>query len=156
MGPQHRLALGDYDGDGRTDRAIIDPNDGRWYVVLSSGADPSTIGIPWGWQWYGMGPQHQLALGDYDADGRIDRAIVDPTDGTWYVIPSSGVDPSTIGIPWGWQWYGMGPQHQLALGDYDGDGRTDRAIVDPNDGSWYVLLSTGADPSTIGIPWGSR
>jgi hypothetical protein len=35
MGPQHVLALGDYDGDGKTDRAIVDPSTGRWYVIGS-------------------------------------------------------------------------------------------------------------------------
>src|SRR5262245_41633999 len=37
---------------------------------------------------------------DFDGDGRADRFIVDPVAGNWYVLPSSGIDPSAIGIPW--------------------------------------------------------
>jgi hypothetical protein len=44
-------------------------------------------------------------------------------------------------IPWGWQWQGMSSSHQLALGDYDGDGKTDRAIVHPSTGRWYIIGS---------------
>jgi hypothetical protein len=35
----------------------------------------------------------------------------------------------------------MASHHQMALGDYDGDRKTDRAIVDPHTGAWYVLGS---------------
>src|SRR5947209_8469197 len=98
-----------------------------------------------------MGPQHELALGDYDGDGKTDRAIVDPTNGSWFVISSRSGEHDVPGIPWGWQWAGMGPQHELALGDYDGDGKTDRAIVDPTNGRWFVITSSGRDS---GIPWG--
>jgi hypothetical protein len=154
MGPNHTLALGDYDGDGKTDRAIVDRAAGTWHVLLSSGKDPSTVGIPWGWRWTGMGPNHTLALGDYDGDGKTDRAIVDRVAGNWHILLSSGADSSTVGIPWEWHWAGMGPNHSLALGDYDGDGKTDRAIVDRVAGNWHILLSSGADASTVGIPWG--
>jgi hypothetical protein len=154
MQSHHALALGDYDGDGRTDRAIVDPTYGTWFVLPSSGMDPARLGIPWGWRWNGMGKAHQLALGDYDGDGRTDRAIVDPDRGTWFVLPSSGVDPARLGIPWGWRWGGMGPSHKLALGDFDGDGRTDRAVVDSALGNWFILPSSGVDPARLGIPWG--
>jgi hypothetical protein len=148
------LALGKYDGDGKTDRAIVNRNTGKWYVIGSK--TPNVPGIPWGWQWAGMGTQHQLALGDYDGDGKTDRAIVDSSIGAWYVIGSKTPNVTGVpGIPWGWQWAGMGTQHQLALGDYDGDGKTDRAIVDRNTGKWYVIGSK--TPNVTGlpdIPWG--
>jgi hypothetical protein len=122
-------------------------------VIPSSGIDPAKLGIPWGWHWGGMGPQHRLALGDYDGDGKIDRAIIDPVLGDWYVIPSSGIDPAKLGIPWGWHWDGEQGYELLALGDYDGDGKIDRAIVDPIEGNWYVIPSSGIDPAKLGIPW---
>jgi len=141
-GAQHQLALGDYDGDKKTDRAIVDTATGRWFVLGSAGGLP----IPWGWQWSGMATHHLLALGDYDGDGRTDRAIVDPNIGAWYVIASSGSSP----IPWGWQWSGQGPHHRLALGDHDGDGKMDRTIIDTNSWQWYSIGSMGPYP----FPWG--
>src|SRR5687768_7657079 len=93
------LALRPIYGDGKIDRAIVDPATGRWFVIPSSGVSPDTLGIPWAWQWDGMTSSHLLALGDYDGDGKIDRAIVDPATGRWFVIPSSGVSPDTLVIP---------------------------------------------------------
>ena len=97
--------------------------------------------IPWGWEWLGQRTSDVLALGDYDGDGKTDRAIVDPIAGNWYVICSGSGIGCDGAIPWGWHWLGEGPSHELALGEYDGDGKTDRAIVDPVAGRWYIIGS---------------
>ncbi|WND79644.1 FG-GAP-like repeat-containing protein [Lysobacter capsici] len=145
MSTNRDLALGDYDGDGKTDRAIVDRANSSWYVIASSGSSP----IAWGWQWNAMSTNRDLALGDYDGDGKTDRAIVDRANSSWYVIASSGSSP----IAWGWQWSGMGSQHELVLGDYDGDGKTDRAIVDRSTSAWYVIASSGTSPIAWGWQW---
>jgi hypothetical protein len=43
----------------------------------------------------------------------------------------------------------MTQDHQLALGDYDGDRRTDRAIVHALTGTWYII---GSKPFQIYEP----
>ncbi len=54
-----------------------------------------TENIRWGWEWqemqeaYASGNEVELALGDYDGDGAIDRAMVIKPTGQWLVIPSS-------------------------------------------------------------------
>ncbi len=70
---------------------------------------------------------------------KIAYHIVGPT-GISMAVPSTRSEASGT-IPWGWSWAGMTAQHVLALGDYDGDGKTDRAIVDPTTGQWFVLGS---------------
>jgi len=153
----HTLALGDYDGDGRTDRAIVAMRTGQWYIIPSSHPDDRGIpDIPWGWSWYQMGASHTLALGDYDGDGKTDRAIVMLATGQWWIIPSSRPwERGLPDIPWGWSWYQMGTQNALALGDYDGDGKTDRAIISRAEGRWYVIPSSHPDQRGLPeIPWG--
>ena len=150
MTPSFRLALGDYDGDGKTDRAVVDPNTAQWYV-LSSSTGSAPPDIPWGWQWPGMSPSDRLVLGDYDGDGKTDRAMVAASDSKWYIL-SSSTGSAPPDIPWGWQWSGMTPSFCLALGNYDGDGNTDRAVVDPNTGQWYILGSFVFSPSPTPTP----
>jgi hypothetical protein len=124
MGEHHALASGDYDGDGRTDRAIVELAYGQWFVIPSGGLAPSAFtvtagpltttipffAIPWGQQ---FGPR-SLMPGDYDGDGKTDQAMIDNSEGKWYLFLSKSGNPASIGIPWGWQWNGMGSHHRLA------------------------------------------
>jgi hypothetical protein len=132
MGSGHTLALGDYDGDRRTDRAIVAMDTGRWYVIPSSRPDLRGLPeIPWGSQWPSLPSGALLALGDYDGDGRTDRAVVVRTGGwdaqtwRWLVQPSSLTRdaPTEIVVPIVGVALG-----RLAIGDYDGDGRDDPGV----------------------------
>lgn len=156
MASHHLLASGDYDGDGKTDRAIVDPISQRWYILSSlTGGVLDVPGYSWGWQWPAMGSNFELALGDYDGDGKTDRAFVDRSTSRWYVIASSTGQP--LNLPTfasGWQWTGMTSSFELALADYDGDGKTDRAIVDRSTQRWYIISSaTGGPMSAPAYQW---
>ncbi|MFQ6311501.1 hypothetical protein [Lysobacter capsici] len=95
---------------------------GRWdlYGSVINPKGEVWNAIPWGWQWNAMSTNRDLALGDYDGDGKTDRAIVDRATSRWYVISSSG---QTV-VPWGWQWNQMDTAAPLALGDYDATARS--------------------------------
>jgi hypothetical protein len=142
--------LGDFDGDGKTDRAFVD-RDGRWHVVCTETGQPPAH-IPWGSKAApGWDDPANICLGDFDGDGKIDRVYV-PPDGKWHVICSSTGQPPP-NIPWGSQIPGWG-NRGIYFGDFDGDGKTDRVLITP-DGKWHVVCSsTGQPPPTI--PWGSQ
>jgi len=84
----------DYDGDGKADFAVFDPNmvNGyAWYILQSSN---STLAIyEWG------EPGDKPVPNDYDGDGKCDRAIWRSSTGVWYIINSH--DASTRTVEWG-------------------------------------------------------
>ena len=63
---------------------------------------------------------------------------------------SASVSSGSSDIPWGWNWQGEGAIHQLVLGDFDGDGKTDRTLLNPKAADWYTIPSSGNAP----FPWG--
>ena len=75
--------------------------------------------------------------------GKTDMAVFRPSNGTWFVMPSS------TGVPFGFQW-GGGVDTPVP-GDFDGGGKTDIVVFRPSDGTWYIVdSSTGA---SVGVQW---
>lgn len=146
MDGSYKLALGDYDGDGKTDKVIVQPSTGWWRFFYST-----SPGAVQSWQWPGMTSAHEVASGDYDGDGKTDKAIVNRSAGTWHIIYSSTWP--AVQTADNFTWAGMNSSHELALGDYDGDGKTDKTIVQRSTGLWWTLPSNGSASSFWEWAW---
>jgi hypothetical protein len=135
---------GDYDGDGKEDKARWCPGDGVWFVEY---ADPtrSPTAIEWGSALFGA--NDRPVPGDFDGDNKTDYAIWRPTEGKFY-IKYNNTMLSPISVAWGTS--GDIP----LVGDFNNDNRDDYVVWRPSTGTWFVKFSNGA-PNRIEA-WGTN
>jgi hypothetical protein len=128
--------IGNYGGDRKDDVAVYRTTTGTYFV--SDGAS-SFRAQPWG-----TFATDVVVPGDYDGDGITDFAIwrgrIDGTSGIWFILEST---TQTLRA----QQWGIGSTAGVdrpVPADYDGDGKTDLAVVRNADGvlTWYILRSS--------------
>jgi glucose/arabinose dehydrogenase len=129
---------GDYDRDGKTDRAVYRPADAQWFLQRST--DGSFAGAAWG------SPGDTPVPGDYDGDGKTDVAVFHPPTGTWLLSMSGG--GSSLSVQ-------FGETGDIPIpADYDGDRRTDLALFRPSNNGWYIARSSSNFTTAFAVGWG--
>ncbi len=145
----YAVALGDVDGDGfldavvandAGDRSIVYRNDGRGNLVSIAGLGSSTLAEG----------RRALALGDLDADGRIDVVLVG--DGEDHVFINGGT-----GATWTRQALNdeSGRGMAVVLGDFDSDGDDDVAVSYRGPGRILIYRNDGQGTLTLAQTLGS-
>lgn len=145
--------VADYTGDGRTDPAIYragaSPGDpSQWWFIASSGPLAGTqVAVSWGRN--GDFP----APGDYNGDGIADFCVQRSIGGgqaAFLMVPGSGSGGagSPSAINWGT------PTDVVVPGDYDGDGKTDAAVVRASGGQILWLIRKSSDGAPLVYNWG--
>ena len=149
--PQHVV---DFDGDGKTDPAVIRNTGGgpsgqeTWFIQNSSGAPASTT-RDWGIASDFAVPE------DYDGDNKTDIAVwrPGPPFGSYFYILQSSTGTLRT------DQFGQTGDDPTVVGDYDGDGKTDPAVY--RDGAiagahsfWYYRSSISG--TIIGTDWGQN
>lgn len=129
--------VNDFDGDGCSDLAVVDPQRGAWFIRSLAG-----VLLAWNDSW-GYADVSTLT-GDYDGDRKCDQAVFD--GGAWFIKSWTG-PVIAWNAPWGWR--GARP----LAGDYSGDGRADLCAFDPGSGRWFIRTLSGS-VLAWGMQWG--
>lgn len=139
----------DYDGDGKTDWAVVRRNHTSntlvWWVLLSSTNNLIVYQ-------FGLATDF-IAPGDYDGDGKFDFAVQRP--GALASDPSSFyISSYTFNGTNGYSLIYFGEGNETVVpGDYDGDNKTDIAVVRSISTSpnliWHIRESTNGLTKTV-------
>jgi hypothetical protein len=139
---------GDFNGDGKTDIVVgakgYSSSAGRAYIFYSQNGQVNTGQSISGGTSSKLG--YAMAAGDFNGDGRMDLAVGAPNGaGSVYVFYNDGTISTTAAtadvIITGEASSGLGSS--MAVGDFNGDGKTDLAVGAPaygsNSGRAYIF-----------------
>ncbi|MDQ2785921.1 MAG: VCBS repeat-containing protein, partial [Chloroflexota bacterium] len=130
-----RIAVGDFNGDGKPDLAVTHPNDNVVSVLLGNGSGGFTNapGSP-----FAVSSPDGIAVGDFNGDGNPDLAVANSTGNTVSVLLGNGNGSFTnaSGSPFAVGRNATG----VALGDFNGDSKLDIAVLNGDDSTVSVLL----------------
>lgn len=151
--PARNGTLADFNGDGRTDFAIVRISGGQyqWWIQNNGFAGHSVVQL-------GQDTPNfdRPVPADYDGDGKTDVAVWregPPTQAAFYILQSS---TSTLRT----ELFGQTGDSPSTVGDYDGDGKADVSVyrdgATPNAQSFFFYRGSLNNPTgavTYG-PWG--
>ena len=129
------VAVGEFNGDGRPDLAVVNVFDRNVSVLLGNGN--GTFQAPRNFA-VGAFPV-SVAVGEFNGDGRLDLAVANRDGWTVSVLFGNGAgdfqSPGNFAV-------GSNP-YSVAVGEFNGDGHPDLAVANIGSNTVSVLLGNG-------------
>jgi hypothetical protein len=144
LGNPISIAVSDFNNDGNPDLAVVNETGNSVSILLGSSTGTFAAQVP-----YKVGNSsdpapNSVAAGDFNGDGNIDLAVVNPNENSFSILLGQGdgsFQPQTTyslaqaGTP-------LSP-YSIATYDFNGDGRLDLAITNYFGNNVSVLLGNG-------------
>jgi len=145
------VAVGDFNGDGALDLAVVNASDGSVSVLLGHGDGTFEAAM----NFSACNNCNRIATGDFNADGKSDLAVLRPgdvtvgDDGDLSIFLSNG-DGMFVKGPLVHP--GKNPS-SLIVADVDADHKPDLLVCNATDGNVAVLLGLGDGSFQVPIPY---
>ena len=137
------LAVGDFNGDGKTDLATFISWSRTVYFLLNNGDGQfTTTSVGLVYPPYGYTPQF-IRAGDFNNDGRLDLVVASGI--SYIVLLNNGEGVFTLQPPVTVS-SGVNSVGAIAVGDFNGDGKNDLAVTR---GSQSMLILSGNGDGTF-------
>ena len=131
------LVAADFNGDGKTDLALIRAQQGNVDILLGNGDGTFLNGIFLPWSSFHTGHGRSLTAADINGDGHLDLAVT--TAAVLRIAYGNG--DGTFGTPIGLNTTTDPDPKQVIAGDFDGDGRLDLAVALGSNGMLAVYIN---------------
>ena len=143
------LWMGDVNGDGKPDLAIVNGGSDSVSVLLNTTATGATTPsfAPQAQFATGSAPR-SVSMGDIDGDGKPDLAIANAAGSVCVLLNRTAPGDTTPSFATQEQFATGSNPKSVSLGDIDGDGKPDLAIANLSSDSVSVLLNTTAPGAT--------
>jgi len=131
----NKVAVGDFNGDGKLDLAVANQDANTVSILLGDGtgnfttaSSPATGSYP-----------YSVAVGDFNGDGKLDLAVVNTDSNTLSILLGDGTGNFTAASS---PATGINPL-SVAVGDFNGDGKLDLAVANEGSNTVSILLGDG-------------
>jgi RHS repeat-associated protein len=137
------VAVGDFNGDGKLDLAVVNENSNTVGILLGNGDGTFKPQVTYA---TGTTP-YSVAVGDFNGDGKLDLAVTNYGSSTVSILLGNGDGTFQPQVAFDTV---VGEPDSIAVGDFNGDGKLDLVIISNN---WYqVSLLLGNGDGTFQAP----